>query len=124
MKRYLDEPGREACEEILLADRAWVSGRHTSIEVRRNLTRLLDGDDLRKGRAHFQEDWRRMLVVELDSEVCEMAAQLAEVTGARSVDALHLAAGQRVGKDALTLITYDVRLAQAARSLGWQVAGV
>lgn len=123
MKRYLNEPDRNVSEEILLADPVWVSGRHTSVEVRRNLARLLEADNLAVARGHFATDWARMMVVELDKETCEAAAQLAEVTGARTLDALHLAAAERAGKGALSFVSFDLRLAQAARSLGWNVLG-
>jgi predicted nucleic acid-binding protein len=62
-------------------------------------------------------------VVELTHEVCEAAAELAEVTGARSLDALHLGAAKVVGGGALPFVTFDLRQAQAARALGWVVLG-
>ncbi len=40
------------------------------------------------------------------------------------LDALHLAAVQRVGGPAVPLLTFDVRQAQAARSLGLTVVGI
>jgi predicted nucleic acid-binding protein len=39
------------------------------------------------------------------------------MTGARTLDALHLAAAQRIG-GAVPFVTFDVRQAQAARTLG------
>jgi predicted nucleic acid-binding protein len=65
-----------------------------------------------------------MHVVELDETTCEIAADLAELTGARTLDALHLAAANRAGKGALTLLTFDIRQAQAARAVGLTVVGV
>jgi hypothetical protein len=47
-----------------------------------------------------------------------MAAAIAEVTGARTLDALHLAAAQRVGGAAVPFLTFDLRQAQPARGLG------
>lgn len=41
----------------------------------------------------------------------------------RTLDALHLAVAQRVGGSALAFLTYDLRRAQAARSLGFTVLG-
>jgi len=41
----------------------------------------------------------------------------------RTLDALHLGRAYRLGT-ALTFLTFDVRQAQAARQLGFQVAGV
>jgi predicted nucleic acid-binding protein len=52
-----------------------------------------------------------------------MAAAIAELTGVRTLDALHLAAAQRVGGAAVPFLTFDVRQAQAARGLGLTVVG-
>ena len=40
----------------------------------------------------------------------------------RSLDAIHLATAQQLGDDLARLITYDERMAEAARALGWSVA--
>ena len=43
------------------------------------------------------------------------------MTGARTLDALHLAAARRLGGAAVPFVTFDVRQAQAARTLGLAV---
>lgn len=123
LKRYVDEPDSDSFERHLLEDPIWVTGRHTWVEVRRNLARLLEGASLSAANEAFLEDWERCFVVELDRATCERAADLAVATGARSLDALHLAAASRAGAGALTFLTSDVRQAQAARSLGFAVLG-
>jgi predicted nucleic acid-binding protein len=110
--------------DYLMADRSWVSGRHTEVEVRRSLARLLEGTGLARAKQAFLSDWSRMNVIELDSLVCGMAGDIAEITQARTLDALHLAAAQRVGAGSLPLLTADLRQAQVARSMGWTVVGV
>ena len=50
-------------------------------------------------------------------------SSIAEQTGARTLDALHLGAAQRVGGQAVTYLTFDVRQGQAARNLGLTVIG-
>ena len=37
LKRYVDEPDSDACDAILHSDSALATGRHTVVEVRRNL---------------------------------------------------------------------------------------
>jgi predicted nucleic acid-binding protein len=123
LKRYVEEPDSELCQRHLLSDPIWVTGRHTSVEVRRNLSRLLEGEALTIAREEFAADWRRLHVVEIDEVTCEIAAGVAEATGARSLDALHLGAMSRAGKGSLTLLTFDVRQAQAARALGFAAVG-
>ena len=123
LKLYLEESDSRRSEELLSADPVWVTGRHTSIEVRRNLARTLRGTPLVTARRQFARDWEATAVVELTAEVCDAAAELGELTGARSLDALHLGAARVVGGGALPLVTFDLRQAQIARGLGWVVLG-
>jgi predicted nucleic acid-binding protein len=123
LKRYVEEPDSEASDTILRSDRTLVTGRHTIVEVRRNLARLVPPGDLAEAKAQFEQDLSAFALVELDAETCEAAAAIAEATGSRTLDALHLASAQRVGGTALAFVTYDIRQAQAARSLGFVVLG-
>jgi uncharacterized protein len=121
LKLYVDEPDSDSCEALLTTDPDWVTARHTLVEARRNLRRLLGpSDDYLDALAQFTDDWTRCRVVELDADLCLSAAQIAERTGARSLDALHLAAA--VSSEVATVVTYDRRLAQAARDEGLTVA--
>ena len=123
LKLYLEESDSEHAEAILMDAGGWITGRHTGIEVRRNLARALAGSDLVNAQRQFQRDWENTAVVALTDEVCDVAAQLAELTEARSLDALHLAAAKVVGGGSLPLVTFDLRQAQVARALGWVVLG-
>jgi predicted nucleic acid-binding protein len=123
LKRYIDETDSASCEALLLADPQWVTARHTVIEVRRNLQRLLPPRQIDAALADFASDWGRCFVVELDEVTCERAAEIAQSTGTRTLDAMHLAAASRVG-GGLRFLTYDVRQARAARHLGMLVVGV
>lgn len=123
LKRYVDEPDSEVADSILRSDPSMVTARHTLIEVRRNLARLLTERDLPEARAAFTADLDAFSIVELDEVTCEGAAAIAEVTGVRTLDAMHLSAAQRVGGPAVTFLTFDTRQAQAARMLGFTVTG-
>ena len=123
LKRYVDEPDSDACEAILRSDPQLVTGRHAIVEVRRNLARLLARTDLAAAKATFEGDLVSISLVELDATTCDTAAAIAELTGARTLDALHLAAARRVGGTELPFVTYDLRQAQVARSLGFTVLG-
>jgi uncharacterized protein len=124
LKRYLEEPDSDAAETFLLGDSAWFSGRHTYVEVRRNLARAVAGDDLVRIRDVFEADWRRTTIVELDEVTCRLAADIGEQTGIRSLDSLHIGAATRVGVDVLSFLTFDIRQAQIARQMGFVVLGV
>ena len=121
LKRYVEEPDSAEADTLLRADPALLTARHTIVEVRRNLARLLSGRDLVAARLAFANDLRSFSIVELDEATCESAAMIAETTGVRTLDALHLAAAQRVSAPGVGFLTFDLRQAQAARSLGLMV---
>lgn len=123
LKRYIDEPDAALTEEILATDPDLVTGRHTVVEVRRNLARLLDGRALASARREFDRDIGSFALVELDADTCEVAAVFAEQTGVKALDALHLGAVQRVGGAAVTMLTFDAQQARVARNLGFTVVG-
>ena len=108
---------------MLRSDPSLLTARHTIVEVRRNLARLLEEREAATARAAFLEDLGVLSIVELDDTTCELATAIAEVTGVRTLDALHLAAAQRVGGAAVPFLTFDLRQAQAARGLGLTVVG-
>lgn len=122
LKRYVAESDSDVAERYLLTDTGWVTARHTWVEVRRGLARLLQGRDLTQAQQQFARDFLRTNVVELDETTCGLAAQIAEATQLRTLDALHLAALHRVAHD-LPLLSFDIRQAQAARSLAIPVLG-
>jgi uncharacterized protein len=123
LKRYVEEPDSETAESLLRSDPLLLTARHTVVEVRRNLARLLEEREAAAARAVFLEDLGVLSIVELDEVTCEMAAAISELTGVRTRDALHLAAAQRIGGPAVPFLTFDVRQAQAARGLGLTVVG-
>jgi predicted nucleic acid-binding protein len=122
LKRYVDEHDSEAASTLMSSDAVLVTSRITEIEVRRNLTRLLDGAALSDARRQFSQDLDSFALVGLDPTTCAEAARIAETTLCRSLDALHLASALRAGA-ATTVLTFDVRQAQVARSLGLAVVG-
>lgn len=121
LKRYVEEADSPAADALLRADGSLLTARHTIVEVRRNLARLLSGRDLAAARAAFASDLASISIIELDEATCESAASIAEATGVRTLDALHLAAAQRVAEPGVGFLTFDLRQAQAARALGLTV---
>ena len=117
MKRYIDERDSDVAVELMATDPVLVTSRLTEIEARRNLTRLLDAPSLTDVRRRLQGDLEAFALVALDSSTCSDAAWIAEETLCRSLDALHLGAATRAGAHT-TLLTFDLRQAQAARAIG------
>ena len=93
------------------------------VEVRRNLARLLSGPDLRHAKQQFTDDLDSIALVVVDETVCRSAADIGEQLAVRSLDAVHLASARRLEIPGLSFITFDLRQAQAARSLGFMVLG-
>ena len=62
-----------------------------------------------------------LVLLTLTTTVCERAAML-EPELLRSLDALHLAAALEAGDELEGMVTYDQRMAEAARALGISVA--
>jgi predicted nucleic acid-binding protein len=56
--------------------------------------------------------------------LCRRAGVIGVAHWLRTLDALHLAAAERAGGAELTVVTFDDRLAAAARAMGFPVAGV
>jgi len=71
--------------------------------------------------AHARRQLSRLDQILLSTEVLDRAATLAPNVQLRSLDAIHLAAAQVVGADLRALVTYDLRMAEAAQNLGLAV---
>ena len=71
LKRYVDEHDSVLAVDLMSADPVLVTSRLTEIEVRRNLARLLDANDLR--------DARRQVAVDLDLVVRTLGYRQAAV---------------------------------------------
>ena len=122
LKRYVAEHDSDAAERLMATDPVLVTSRLTEVEVRRNLSRLLNTADASASKRQFLNDLDSFALVSLDAATCNEAARIAEQTQCRSLDALHLAAAHRAGLST-TLLTFDNRQAQAARSMGLAVIG-
>lgn len=123
LKNYFAEPDSSIAERLLGSDSVLVTSWVTLIEVRRNLARELRGAVLRAAKDQFAADLDTMALVAVDETVCRTAAQIGEHLGVRSLDAIHLASAQRLAIPSLPFVTFDLRQAQAARSLGFVVLG-
>lgn len=114
VKLVRHEPETLALFDLLDRDLDACTSALSEVEVMRALARL--GTPT----ADVGEALRSFYLVDIDAGVRARAARLAP-TGLRSLNAIHLATALEVGGD-LTLVTYDDRLAEAARSMGLEVA--
>jgi predicted nucleic acid-binding protein len=91
-----------------------VTSAMSGVEVPRALRRHGVADE------EVAEALKGLIVVSVDADILARASAL-EPTTLRSLDALHLATALAVGTDGLQVVTYDDRLAQAAREQGLTV---
>jgi predicted nucleic acid-binding protein len=122
LKRYVAEHDSDVADSLMAADPVLATSRIAEVEVRRNLARLLNEDDAAIAKQQFLEDLDVFALVAVDATTCNDAARIAESTLCRSLDAIHIAAAVRAGPDT-RFLTFDVRQAKAARTVGLNVIG-
>jgi predicted nucleic acid-binding protein len=105
-----DADARMTSPLSLLEARRAVKFAHDSSEPKRVLQKLSDTLD-----AFFY--------VGGNGEIWERAADIAEKTGVKSLDAIHLAAATYLEIDELQFVTFDKKQADAARAIGLTVVG-
>jgi len=121
-KRYLAEHDTTTAVALIESDPVLVTSRITEIEVRRTLTRVLDGEDLLSRREAFAIDLDGFALMPVDAFLCNRAASIAEQHLCKSRDAVHIASAQRADANS-TFLTFDVKQAAAAREVGLHVLG-
>ena len=116
VKLAILEPESGALRRYLRRRRPWVSSSLARTEV---LRALLPGGEkaLAAGRAVLA----RCDLVRVNAHVLSRAGML-EPHELRSLDAIHLATAERLGRDIRELVMYDERMAQAARQMGYKVS--
>lgn len=122
LKRYVAEHDSEVADSLMASDPVLATSRIAEVEVRRNLARLLNDEDVGSAKRQFLEDLDAFALVAIDPTTCNEAARIAETTLCRSLDAVHIAAALRAGPET-RLLTFDVRQAKAARTMGLDVIG-
>ena len=123
LKRYLIEPDSKLGQSLLDEDVDLVTSRITIVEVRRALGLLASAVERVLTRANFARDLESISIIEVDALVCADAASIAEESGLRSLDSIHVESARRISDVDITFITFDVRQAAVARSLGLTVFG-
>lgn len=122
LKRYIAESDSDVADSFMASDPVLATSRIVEVEVRRNLARLLNDEDAGSAKRQFLEDLDAFALVAIDATTCNEAARIAEKTLCRSLDAMHIAAAVRAGPET-RLLTFDVRQAKAARTMGLDVIG-
>jgi uncharacterized protein len=123
LKCYIEEYDSVIAHELLSTDPVLVTSWITLVEVRRNIARLVDPTEATLVREEFEVDCDNFAFISCTETITNVASTIAETLGVRSLDAIHLASAQQLLISGLRFITFDIRQAQAARSLGMTVYG-
>jgi predicted nucleic acid-binding protein len=114
VKLVLDEPDSAAMLRWFTGSEMVVTSQVGAIETFRAVRRLPHDP------AQLRHTLGQIDVVELDERTAVSAARLSPPS-LRTLDAIHLATAIELGPELEALVTYDDRLAAAARALGLPV---
>ncbi len=121
LARYLEGPFQSVILDAMDADHNWCASALALTEAMMLVDRL--GDDPTRTdelRGAIRDDWSRIAVVPIDQRCLDRAAELGRTQPVRTVDALHLAAADRLPRP-LTYATFDPAQIPVALSLGFDV---
>ncbi|MFM1791539.1 MAG: hypothetical protein RLZZ526_1866 [Actinomycetota bacterium] len=110
-------------ESLITDDKPLFTSMLVYVEVIRNLARLDSSGREQSVEEEFENLFARMNVIEIDDWVWARAADVARASGVKSLDAVHLATAAVPGSLGIEFVTFDRRLALAARRLGMVVVG-
>lgn len=115
VKLAIREPESSALRRHLSRRQPLVSSALARTEVARAL--LPSGP---AALARGEQVLRRIQLLRVNDRVLNEAGRL-EPPELRSLDAIHLASARQLGASVRQIVTYDDRMADAARTLGWTV---
>ena len=121
LKRYLLEAGHELVNEALASDPNWCASALCRTEVQLTLQRASTSAAEQHGLwSAFRDDWDAIAVIPIDDRCLVRAVELGARFQLRTVDAIHLAAADRLPRPA-TYLTFDSHQIPAALSLEFDV---
>lgn len=121
VRRYVHGLGHDLVVEAMQADDVWCASALCRSESLLALHRLA-ATSRQQARlwSRLRDDWDAFVVVPLDDRCLARAVELGATYALRTVDALHLAAADRLPRP-LTYATFDHRQIPAAAGLGFEV---
>jgi predicted nucleic acid-binding protein len=122
VKRYVDEAGTEEVLSLMASDEGWCASALCHAETHVTLCHLGFEPAAEQSLARSLEaDWEHFLVVPVDDLCLARAAEIGCALKVRTLDAIHLAAADRLPRP-FTFVTFDARQAAGAKVLGFAVA--
>ncbi|MEO9224063.1 MAG: type II toxin-antitoxin system VapC family toxin [Acidimicrobiales bacterium] len=118
--RWIAGPWRALIIGTMAADHDWCASALALTEATAVADRLDDPAVGRRLRRLLRDDWDHYWTVPVDQRCLDRAADLARDHPARTVDALHLAAADRLPRP-LIYLTFDPHQIPVALALGFEV---
>lgn len=117
VKLIVPERETRPLQERLALTSERASSKLAIVELTRALRRLRAPAEVRRRAAEVLE---HIGLIQVDDAILDLASEL-DPPELRSLDAIHLATALRIGPDLDAFVSYDTRLAQAARDHGLPV---
>lgn len=120
LRALFGEEGADDVRQQLAAARRVVASRLLRVEAERAVLRAaLDRPELERALPDLERElrasWRYVDMIEMTSDICDLAGRLLPRSRLRSLDAIHLATFQRLRELApeATMLTFDQRILEA-----------
>ncbi len=124
VKRYVEEVGTSDVVRLMADDSEWAASALCRAETHITVCHLgFDETVERQLSRSLEADWEHFLVVPVDDLCLARGADIGCERRLRTLDAIHLAAADRLPRP-FTFVTFDIRQAEAAKFLGFDVAGI
>lgn len=124
VKRYVAEEGSREVIDLMDADRVWAASALALIEAHVTICHLGFGRAVEQTLVRtLRADWERFFVVPVDERCLEQASEIGCTERVRTLDALHLAAANRM-PGPVRFVTFDARQVEAGRSIGLDVVAL
>ena len=124
VKRYVAEEGSREVIDLMDADRVWAASALALIEAHVTICHLEFGRAVEQTLVRtLRADWERFFVVPVDERCLEQASEIGCTERVRTLDALHLAAANRM-PGPVRFVTFDARQVEAGRSIGLEVVAL
>jgi len=121
LARYLAGRPRGVVLDAMAADDDWCASALALTEALLAVDRIdVDAEARVELRRALHDDWQRVHLVPVDGACLDRAAELGHDQPLRAVDALHLAAADRLPRP-VTYCTFDPRQIPVALALGFTV---
>ncbi len=118
--RYVTGPGRSELLAAMAADPDWCASSLALSEALVLVERLAEPGQATQLRQALLDDWGRIAAVPVDQLCLERAAELGRVHPLRTIDAIHLAAADRLPRP-ISYATLDAHQLAVAEALGFTI---